>query len=154
MFRRTIIISSLVIALAGTAALAQGQRAKAAGRQGLAGQVRDRLPARRGNQMDRRLQKLQQNSSLSASQVTGIQALEENRRKETESLQQELQQKRQALAQMLRQPNPNANDVGNATLALKELQERRREINQRFTSGVKGLLTPDQLQKLPKNRQR
>ena len=154
MFRRTIIISSLIVALAGTATMAQGLRAKAAGRQGLAAQLRDRLATRRGNQMDRRLQKLQQNLGLSASQVSGIQALEENRRRETESLQQELQQKRQALAQILRQPNPNANEVGNATLALKELRERRREINQRFASGVKGLLTPDQLQRLPKNRQR
>jgi Spy/CpxP family protein refolding chaperone len=157
MFRRTIIITSLIVALAGTAVLAQGLRGKAAARRGLAaqagqtGQLRDRLAARGLD--SRRLEKLQQNLGLSASQMNGLQALEENRLKETETLQQEMQQKRQALRQLLQQPNPNANEVGNATLALKELRGRNREINQRFTSGIKGLLTPDQLQKLPKRLQ-
>jgi len=142
MFRRTIIISSLIVALAGTAALAQGLRGRAAGRNGLAGQL-----------ADRRLNRLQRGLNLSPSQSDGIRALTENRRKETESLQQELQQKRQALRQLLQQPNPNPNDVGNATLAMKETRQRMRDINQRFMSGVKGLLTPDQLQKLPKRLQ-
>ena len=82
--------------------------------------------------------------------MNGIRALAENRRKEMESLRQDLQQKRQALRQLIEQPNPNPSDVGNATLALKETRERARDIHQRFMSGVKGLLTPDQLQKLPK----
>ena len=157
MFRRTIIITGLIVALASTAALAQGLRGKAAARRGLAaqagqaGQLRDRSAARGLD--SRRLEKLQQNLGLSASQMNGLQALEENRLKETETLQQEMQQKRQALRQLLQQPNPNANEVGNATLALKELRGRNREINQRFTSGIKGLLTPDQLQKLPKRLQ-
>ena len=143
MFRRTIIIASLaslVFALAGTAALAQGLRGRGVARGGRAG---------------RGLERLQQNLGLSDSQRNGVQALVENRRKEMASLQQELQQKRQALGQLLRQSNPNANDVGNAALALKEVRGRRREINQRLESGIKGLLTPDQLQKLPKRlRQR
>jgi hypothetical protein len=36
---------------------------------------------------------------------------------------------------------------------MKETRQRMRDINQRFMSGVKGLLTPDQLQKLPKRLQ-
>ena len=158
MFRRTMIVTSLIVALAGTAALVQGQQGKAAARRaqagqaGQAGRLRDRLAAR-GGLDSRRLERLQQTLGLSPSQINGFQALEENRRKEIETLQQEIQQKRQALNQLLRQPNPNANEVGNATLALKEVRERNREINQRFISGIKGLLTPDQLQKLPKRLQ-
>ena len=136
MFRRLLIISSIVVALAGTAAFAQGVRAK-----GL----------RRGNRQefsDRTVERLQQSLNLNETQLSGIRALQETRQKEAQSLQQETQQKRQALKQLLRQSNPN--DVGNATLALKQERERMRDINQRFLSGVKGLLTPDQIQQLPK----
>ena len=129
MFRRIFIISSLIAALAGTAALAQG--------------LRGRAPER-----------LQQRLNLSEGQMNGIRALAENRRKEMEPLRQELRQKRQNLRQLLQQANPNPNEVGNATLALKETRERMREINERFRSGVKGLLTPDQLQQLPRRRLR
>src|SRR5204862_3771480 len=92
MFRRTVIIASLVIGLAGTLGLAQGlrsNRAKGAGRRGLA---------------DRALTRIEKNLALTPAQTSGIEALAENRRKETEALQQELRQKRQALAQLLRQP--------------------------------------------------
>ena len=135
MSRRTIIISSLLVALAGTSVLAQGKR-----RQG------------RGGSPVQRIERLQQKLNLSDSQMNGIRALGENRRQEMESLRQELQKKRQALRQLLRERNPNPNDVGNATLALKQTRERAREINQRFTSGVKSLLTPEQLQKLPQRK--
>jgi Spy/CpxP family protein refolding chaperone len=138
MFRRFLIISSMVVALAGTAAFAQGVRAK-----GL----------RRGNRQefsDRTLERLQQKLNLNETQLNGIRALQETRQKEAQPLQQETQQKRQALKQLLHQSNPNPTDVGNATLALKQERERMRDINQRFLSGVKGLLTPDQIQQLPK----
>src|SRR5947207_14690224 len=115
MFRRTIIIASLIVALAVTAARAQGLRGRTAGRGRLAGQGIGRL---------------QQRLNLSESQMNGIRALQENRRKDSESLRQDLQQKRQALRQLLQQSNPNPNDVGNATLAMKETRERMRDINQ------------------------
>src|SRR5205085_2512287 len=137
MFRRRIIILSLVVGLAGTAAVAQGLRGRAAGRGGFAAQ---------------RLDRLQQRLNLSDTQVNGIRALAETRRNEMQSLRQELQQKRLSLRQLLRQSSPNPSDVGNATIALKETRERARDINQRFISGVKGLLTPEQLQKLPGKR--
>jgi Spy/CpxP family protein refolding chaperone len=138
MFRRTIIISTIVVALAGTAVLAQGLRGRAAGRNAVSG---------------RRLDRLQQGLNLTDAQINGIRALQENRRKETESLRQEIQPERRALRQLLRQPNPNPTDVGNATLALRQTRERRRDIDQRFVMGLKSLLTPDQLQKLPKRFQ-
>jgi len=134
MFRRIFIISTIVVALAGTAALAQGFRGNR-GRQAQSGRL---------------LERLQQKLNLNETQVNGIRALEENRRKEMESLRQEVQPKRQALRQLLQQPNPNPADVGNATLALRDTRQRTREINQRFMSAVKGLLTPEQLQLLPK----
>jgi len=134
MFRRIFITSTIVVALAGTAALAQGFR----GNRG------------REAQSGRLLERLQQKLNLNETQVNGIRALEENRRKEMESLRQEVQPKRQALRQLLQQPNPNPADVGNATLALRDTRQRTREINQRFMSAVKGLLTPEQLQLLPK----
>ena len=137
MFRRTVIISTVVIALAGSAVLAQGLRGKA-GRNRLAGGGSARL---------------QQRLNLTDTQVNGIRALQENRRKETQALRQEIQPQRQALLQLLRQPNPNPTDVGNATLAVRQSRERRRDIDQRFTTGFKFLLTPDQLQKLPKRFQ-
>jgi Spy/CpxP family protein refolding chaperone len=84
--------------------------------------------------------------------MNGVRALQETRRAETQSLQQEMQQKRQALRRLLQETNPNATDVGNATLALNETRERMREINQRFASGLKSLLTPEQLQQLPKRQ--
>jgi Spy/CpxP family protein refolding chaperone len=120
-------------------------------RRASAGQLR----GRGANRQDpgRKLERLQQRLNLNETQLNGFRALQETRQKEAEPLQQETQQKRQALRQLLQQPNPNPNDVGNATLALKQDRERMRDINQRFLSGVKGLLTPDQIQKLPKRLQ-
>ena len=132
MFRRLLMISSLVVTLAGTAALAQGLRGNRDGR------------------ATRLLERLQQRLNLNDTQVNGVRALEENRRKEMESLRQEIAPKRQALRQLLQQPNPNPADVGNATLALRDTRQKTRDINQRFLSGFKGLLTPEQLQMLPK----
>jgi len=125
-------ISSLVVTLAGTASLAQGLRGNRDGR------------------ATRLLERLQQRLNLNETQVNGVRALEENRRKEMESLRQEIAPKRQALRQLLQQPNPNPADVGNATLALRDTRQKTRDINQRFLSGFKGLLTPEQLQMLPK----
>ena len=61
--------------------------------------------------------------------MNGIRELEQNRRKDMKSLRQELRQQGQ--------------DRTGA-------RDKAREINQRFMSGVKELLTPEQLQKLPK----
>ena len=152
MFRRLVIISSLVVALAGTAALAQGVRANRGRRAGAAAQLRGRAADRNGLS-DKVLERLQQRLSLNETQMNGVRALQQNRQTELQSVRQEQQQKRQALRQLLQQPSPNPNEVGNATLALRETRERMREVNQRFTSGLKGLLTPDQLQKLPKRLQ-
>ena len=138
MFRRVMIISSLVVALAGTAALAQGGR----GQRGFKG-------ARAGQ----RFEQLEQRLNLTDVQKNALRALQETRRAETQTLQQELQQKRQTLRRLLQETNPNPSDVGNATLALRESRTRMRDINQRFTSGLKSLLTPEQLQQLPKRRQ-
>ena len=151
MFRRWIIISSIAGALAGTAALAQGFRGKAALRGGFARQLRQGAAGRAF--AGRGLERLQQRLNLTDPQMNGIRALRENQRTEMESLRQEVQQKRKALRELVQEANPNPADVGNATLALKESRERMRGINQRFISGVKGLLTPDPLQKLPKRLQ-
>ncbi len=134
MFRRTIIISTLAVALAGTSVSAQGLRRKLgpAGREG------------------QKIERLQEKLNLTPAQVNGIQALQETRRREMESLREELRQNRQHLRSLMQQINPNPTDVGNATLALRETRERTRAINERFLAGVKGLLTPEQLQKLPK----
>jgi len=152
MFRRFFMILSVVVALAGTAALAQGFRGNSAAGARAFGQARQRTGGRDARAA-RTLERLQQRLNLNETQMNGVRALEENRRKEMQSLQQETQPKRQALRQLLQQPNPNPTDVGNATLALKGTRERMRDINQRFMSGVKGLLTPEQLQSLPKRLQ-
>jgi Spy/CpxP family protein refolding chaperone len=136
MFQRKLLISGLVIALAGTAALAQGVHKGAGAR-----------PGGRGQDF---VERLQRRLNLSQTQVDGIRALLETRQKEMEGLRPELRQKRQTLRQSLQQSNPNPNDVGNATLALKDTRQKAREINQQFIAGVKGLLTPEQLQQLPK----
>ena len=135
MFRRLMIISTIAIALAGTAALAQGVRPRTPKRNALAGQG---------------LERMRQRLNLTDAQMNGIRALQENRRGETSALRQEMRQKRQALRQLMQAPNPNPNDVGNATLALKESRERMRDIHQRFAAGIKGLLTPEQARQLPK----
>jgi len=152
MFRRLLMISSIAAVLAGTAALAQVSQGKQTTRPGGARQFRQRAAGR--NVLEgRMLERLQQKVNLTEVQVNGIRALEETRRKEMDSLRQEVQPKRQALRQLLQQPNPNPNEVGNAAIALRDTRGRVREINQRFTSGVKGLLTPEQLQNLPKRFQ-
>ena len=138
MFRRVMIISCLVVALAGTAALAQGGR---------------RQRGFKGARAGQRFEQLEQRLNLTDVQKNALRALQETRRAETQTLQQELQQKRQTLRQLLQETNPNPSDVGNATLALRESRTRMRDINQRFTSGLKSLLTPEQLQQLPKRRQ-
>jgi Spy/CpxP family protein refolding chaperone len=140
MFRRTILTSCLVVALAGTAVLAQGFHSKAAGRFG----------AQSGQNF---IERMQQRLNLTPAQVNGIRGLQENRQKEMQALRQEMQPERKALRQLLQQPSPNPTDVGNATLAMRGTREKAREINQKFVAGVKGLLTPDQIQKLPKRLQ-
>jgi Spy/CpxP family protein refolding chaperone len=158
MFRRLVIISTILVSLTATTALAQSLRGRQAqpGKQVQRGKQAGQL---RGRALDRNalsgraLQRLQQGLNLTETQMNGLRALQESRRTEVQSLQQEVQQKRQALRELLRAPSPNTNDVGNATLALKESRERMRDINQRFTSGLKGLLTPEQMQKLPKRLQ-
>jgi Spy/CpxP family protein refolding chaperone len=145
MFRRFVVISSIALTLAGTAAMAQGfrdGRDKAAGRARAAG----RRDAFAGRILDR----LQQRPNLTDAQMNGIRALQETQRMETESLRQEMQQKRQALRQLMQEPRPNPSDVGNAMLALKESRDRARGISERFRSGVSGLLTPEQTKSLPK----
>ena len=152
MFRRLLMISSIAAVLAGTAALAQDFQGKQTTRPGGARQFRQRAAGR--NVLEgRMLERLQEKVTLTEVQVNGIRALEETRRKEMDSLRQEVQPKRQALRQLLQQPNPNPNEVGNAAIALRDTRGRVREVNQRFTSGVKGLLTPEQLQNLPKRFQ-
>ena len=119
MFRRILIITSILAALAGTAAFGQGVRANRGRRAGIATQLRGKG-----------LERLQQRLNLNESQMNGIRALQETRRAELQSLRQEIQPKRQALRQLLQQPNPSPTDVGNATLAIKSTRERMREINQ------------------------
>jgi Spy/CpxP family protein refolding chaperone len=138
MFRRLVITSSIVFALAGTAAIAQGFRGKGFGGGARSGQS---------------LERLQQKLNLTEAQMQGIRALQETRRTEMASLRQDLKPKRQALRQLLQGTNPNPTDVGNATLALQGSRAKVRDINRNFISGVKALLTPDQLQKLPKRFQ-
>jgi Spy/CpxP family protein refolding chaperone len=140
MFRRTILTSCLFVALAGTAVLAQGSHGKAA----------DRFGGQSGQNF---IERMQQRLNLTPAQIDGIRALQENRQKEMQALRQEMQPERKALRQLLQQPNPNPTDVGNATLAMRGTREKAREINQKFFAGVKGLLTPDQIQKLPKRLQ-
>ena len=138
MFRRLVITSSIVFVLAGTAAIAQGFRGKGFGGGARSGQI---------------LERLQQKLNLTEAQMQGIRALQETRRTEMASLRQDLKPKRQALRQLLQESNPNPMDVGNATLALQGSRAKVRDINRNFISGVKALLTPDQLQKLPKRLQ-
>ena len=140
MFRRRIFTSCLVLALAGTTVLAQGLHNRAAGRFG-------------GQNGQTFIERMQQRLNLTPAQVDGIRALQENHNKEIQALRQEAQPERKALRQLLQQANPNPTDVGKATLAMRGTREKAREINQKFLAGVKGLLTPDQIQKLPKRLQ-
>jgi hypothetical protein len=136
MFRRLIIFTSIAVAMAGSAVLAQGL------------QRGDKL---RDAAADRLLQRIQQRINLTDAQMNGIHALQEKRRMEIESLRHEIKPQKQALRQLLRQPSPNPTDVGKAALGLRDnTQDQMRDINQRFFSGVKELLTPEQLRRLPK----
>jgi hypothetical protein len=112
MLHRKLLISGLVVVLAGSAAFAKGLHGKAAG-------------GRAGKNIADRLQK---KLNLNEMQLDGVRALQDTREKELQSLQQEPRQKKQA-------------------------RQRKREINQRFISGVKALLTPEQIQQLPKRFQ-
>jgi Spy/CpxP family protein refolding chaperone len=140
MFGKITIVTALVAALAGTATLAQGLRA-------------GRAPGAGRDAGGLRMNRIQQALSLTETQMDGVRALQENRKKDLEERPAEVRQKRQALRQLMDQPNPNPSDVGNAALRLNESRETLRGINQRFISGFKGLLTPDQRQKLPKRLQ-
>jgi len=105
MFRRFAVISTIALALAGTADAAQ------------------RRAGRREPRQDRVVERLQQRRNLNDAQVNGLRALQEGRQRELQSLRQELRQKGQR-SRELRQ----------------ETRERRRDINQRFRSGVRGLV--------------
>ena len=105
MFRRFVLISTIALALAGTADAAQ------------------RRAGRRQARQDRVVERLQQRRNLNEAQVNGLRALQESRQRELQTLRQELRQKGQRSPE-LRQ----------------EMRERRRDINQRFRSGVRDLL--------------
>lgn len=134
MFRRIIIVSSIAVALAAITAGAEGLKQRKTLRDGFDGQ---------------RLEHLQKKLNVTDGQMNGIRTLADNRRKEMEELQSELRQKREVLRSLM-QNNPNPADVGNAALSLQKTRERARFINQRVADGVRGLLTPKQLQRLPK----
>jgi Spy/CpxP family protein refolding chaperone len=135
MVRRLLIFASIAAALAGTA-LAQGRHKRTAGAAGSSGHLIARI--------ERRV-------NLTDAQKNQFQELVEKRRVEMQSLRQESKPERKALKQLLRQSNPNPNEVGNATIALRDnTLEQKRDINQRFIAGVKGILTPEQLRALPK----
>jgi hypothetical protein len=154
MFRRLIVISSISAALVGSTAMAQVRAGRAGKAAGLRPKVARQLRANRGKGgalEGRNLTRLQQRLNLNDTQMSGIRSLEENRRKDLESLRQEMAPKRQQLRDLLKQGNPNPNDVGSLMLQLRQDERQRtKDINQRFTSGVQSLLTPEQLQKLPK----
>jgi Spy/CpxP family protein refolding chaperone len=139
MFRRLALVITCGIALTGSAAAAQGLRNKSG--------LHDRVASRS-------LERFQRRMNLNETQAAQIRALQESRLKEIQSLRQESQSKRQSLRQLLRQPDPNPNEVGNAIIALRAgARGRKRDINARFAAGVKALLTPEQAQKLPKRLQ-
>jgi len=154
MFRRLIVISGIAAALVGTTALAQGRKAgvgRGVGQRPKA--VRQLSKERRGGLEGKNLERLQQRLNLNDTQMNGIRALQENRRKEMESLRQEMAPKRQALRDLMKQGNPNPNEVGNLMLELRQGQRQKtQDINQRFNSGLQSILTPEQLQQLPKRK--
>src|SRR5436190_736736 len=78
--------------------------------------VRATRAQRGGALAGRRLERLQQALNLTDVQMNGVRALQENRQRETDSLQQEMQQKHQVLRQLLKTASPNATEVGNATI--------------------------------------
>jgi hypothetical protein len=122
MFHRFVVVATIALALTGTADAAQR---RAAGQRA----------ERRNERQDRVGQRLQQRFNLNDTQMNGVRTLQESRKKEMQALRQELRQNRDT-SQDLR----------------RESRDRRRDINQRFKSGVRGLLTPDQLQRTPRQK--
>jgi Spy/CpxP family protein refolding chaperone len=134
MVRRLLIFTSVAAALAGTA-LAQGRHKKTV----------------EGGSSGHLLARIERRLNLTDAQKNQIQALDEKRRMEMQALRQDSKPERKALKQLLRQSNPNPNEVGTAAITLRNnTLEQKRDINQRFTSGVNEILTPEQLRTLPK----
>ncbi len=135
MFRKTAIVSILLVALSAGITLGQGRR-------------NNRQPFG-----ERMIQRLQRTLNLTESQMNGIRALDQTRRAEMEATQLERRTKREAVKALMDQPNPDPTVLGRAMLEMRETREKVRTINERFRSGINGLLTPEQ-QLLLRSRQR
>ena len=87
---------------------------------------------------------VQQALKLSDTQVSALKALLNVRMETTNGIFQELGEKQTALQEIMAQTNPSALDIGNAFLAVQNLQARLRTTEQQFKTDFEALLTPDQ----------
>jgi len=82
--------------------------------------------------------------NLTPDQINNLKSIRQGNKSQRQSIRQDARQKREALRSLMAQGNPNPTDVGNATLALKQVRERAQQLRQQSLSSFKGSLTPEQ----------
>jgi Spy/CpxP family protein refolding chaperone len=85
---------------------------------------------------------------LTDAQVESIKALAQAEQPNVQSIQTDIEQKRQALDTLLSATSPNVMEVGNAAIALRGAQNRLEAQRTAFIGQVKQQLTGEQQQKL------
>ena len=90
------------------------------------------------------MQKAKAALNLSDVQVTAIKALLTLRSQSTEQIHQDALAAGTKLQELLSSPNPNATEVGTAYLAVRNVQDRYKDVQEKFRMDFQALLTAEQ----------
>lgn len=96
----------------------------------------------------RALSQVQQVLNLNDTQIDAVSVLIDSRNQELRQISQEAREQGQVVHGLLNEPSPNPADIGTAILLLRETWSRRQQVEERFQSGFRALLRPEQLQTL------
>ena len=133
---KRLLIPTLILAVA-VPVIAQRQRP-------VKQRIQQRLQMRGVRQAAKGLRGLE----LTEDQRNQLKALRESNKAQREAITQDVRQKRQALQSLKAQDKPDATQLGNAMLALKEAQGRGRQLRQQTLDNWKRSLTADQQRRL------
>jgi Spy/CpxP family protein refolding chaperone len=95
-----------------------------------------------------RLGRLRKSLNLTPDQMQAFRGLVQGNQAQRQAIRQDVRQKAQAVRDLMSQGNPNATDLGNAILALKQTRNRGQELKDQTMNTFKNSLTADQLKTL------
>jgi Spy/CpxP family protein refolding chaperone len=99
-------------------------------------------------------QKQARGLDLTQAQIEQLKAARQASKAQREAIRQETQQKRRALRELMSQSNPDATQLGNAMLTMKQSRAKAQQFRQQQFEEFKRTLTADQLKKLEEMQSR